>query len=196
MEAWKEDFIAGLRAGKSEAYLAKSLAGQPLSFVQGQRDTDIEFAQMWDEAKLTTGRDPKRELTPNTLEALLWAQCDDEEAAAYFGLKTAEFKKRIAASQELQNVYDTAPLGGKAALKRAQYEAALDGDKTMQTWMGKQYLGQSDKVDHKNSSSVPSGSVTINQIFLKTLTTEQLETLAAEAQGLPAIEMEKVEVKE
>lgn len=35
----------------------------------------------------------------------------------------------------------------KASVKRKQYEVAMQGDKTMLIWLGKQYCNQSDKVD-------------------------------------------------
>ena len=34
---------------------------------------------------------------------------------------------------------------GKIALRRKQYDVAMSGNVTMLLWLGKQYLGQSDK---------------------------------------------------
>jgi AraC-like DNA-binding protein len=36
----------------------------------------------------------------------------------------------------------------KVSLRRAQMKSALNGNTTMQIWLGKQWLGQSDKVDN------------------------------------------------
>ena len=36
---------------------------------------------------------------------------------------------------------------GKASLRRKQYEVAMGGNCTMLVWLGKQYLGQTDKID-------------------------------------------------
>lgn len=184
MDAWKEDFIKGLREGKSETYLAKTLAGLPLAAVQAIRDKEPEFAVAWDEAKLSKGPDPKRELTPETLEALLWAQCSEDEIAAYFGMRVPEFKKRISANEQLQLIFETAPLGGRAALKRAQYENAINGNHGMQTWLGKQHLNQADKVEAPKGGAELNGAVTINNIFLRTLTEEQLVQLRDQARGI------------
>lgn len=41
----------------------------------------------------------------------------------------------------------------KVAIKRAQLKKALAGDNTMLIWVGKQYLGQTDKMDQKNEIS-------------------------------------------
>ena len=152
MERWKEDFIIGLRQGKPVSLCARMLAGLPLAAVYEAREADEEFAQAWDDAcpaeddgkpALMAGR----VLTPAALEALMWAQCDDEEAAAYFGMEIGEFKGRVAADEALSKVYRIGPLGGKAALKRSQFERAMAGDGGMQTWLGKQHLGQAEKVE-------------------------------------------------
>ena len=37
------------------------------------------------------------------------------------------------------------------SLRRRQYELAMDGNATMLIWLGKQYLGQSDKVETSTS---------------------------------------------
>lgn len=41
---------------------------------------------------------------------------------------------------------------GRISLRRRQFEAAMSGDKTMLIWLGKQYLGQTDKQDVEFSS--------------------------------------------
>jgi len=41
---------------------------------------------------------------------------------------------------------------GKSSLRRMQWKTAESGNVTMQIWLGKQYLGQSDKVETKSDS--------------------------------------------
>jgi hypothetical protein len=47
------------------------------------------------------------------------------------------------------------------SLKRKQYELAMAGDKTMLIWLGKQYCGQSDKVEQQTSTR---GEITLRVI--------------------------------
>ena len=151
MERWKEDFLIGLRQGKPVDECARRLAGLPLAAVYEAREVDIEFAGLWDEARPPESDAhgvEKRPLTAQALEALMWAQCSDDETAGYFNMDVGEFKAAIASDEVLARSYKLGPLGGKAALKRAQFEKAMAGDGSMQTWVGKQVLGQSDKVDN------------------------------------------------
>ena len=39
---------------------------------------------------------------------------------------------------------------GRTSLRRKQMECALAGNVIMQIWLGKQYLGQADKVENEN----------------------------------------------
>ena len=41
--------------------------------------------------------------------------------------------------------------GGKMSLRRAQMKNALEGNPTLQIWLGKQHLGQTDKVENTNN---------------------------------------------
>jgi len=45
--------------------------------------------------------------------------------------------------------------GGKASLRRRQFRAAEDGNVTMQIWLGKQYLGQTDKQEIAGHTEKP-----------------------------------------
>lgn len=40
--------------------------------------------------------------------------------------------------------------GGESMLLEAQFNSAMKGDRQMQIWLGKQYLGQRDKIDHSH----------------------------------------------
>lgn len=150
MEEWKKDFIDGLKRGKSPIYLSQHVAGLPLAAVQAIRFSDIEFKEAWDEAApFDSALAEQRKLTPATLEDLMWSHCSDEEIAAYFAMSVAEFKEIVAANPALEKVHTLGPYGGKAILKKAQFDAARDGDRQMMTWLGKQHLNQNDTPSDK-----------------------------------------------
>lgn len=92
--------------------------------------------------------DKDRQLSPATLEALKWAQCSDEEVAAFFGMDVDEFYEQLKKNPALEKMHRLAPISGKAALKRAQFINAMDGSEKMQQFLGQQHLGQSTKVEH------------------------------------------------
>lgn len=46
------------------------------------------------------------------------------------------------------DAFDKYSAQGKSSLRRQQFKLANAGDRTMLIWLGKQYLGQSDKVDN------------------------------------------------
>lgn len=85
------------------------------------------------------------------VDNLLKAQCDGTEIAAMLGLKCADtlyrhvketFKMDFVAYSQQKRAE------GRTLLKVAQFDKALtEKDKTMQIWLGKQYLGQKDKND-------------------------------------------------
>ena len=41
--------------------------------------------------------------------------------------------------------------GGRMSLRRIQYSTAMEGNATMQIWLGKNWLGQTDKLDTTSS---------------------------------------------
>ena len=43
---------------------------------------------------------------------------------------------------------------GKASIRRMQFKSAENGNVTMQVWLGKQYLGQTDKIENTNMERV------------------------------------------
>jgi len=75
-------------------------------------------------------------------------QCPDEEIAAFLGISYSTFKRRKAEMPELSEAIETGRDQGRQILRAAQWSKAIGGeDVRMQIFLGKQYLGQSDKTD-------------------------------------------------
>ena len=188
MDRWKSDFINQLRQGKTPEYAARMAAGLPLVKVIDARDHDEEFAAAWDslieEEDYGDAKVSGRTVSPAALEALLWAQSTDEEAAAYFGLTVQQLMDRVKANAKLEQVYKTARLGGVAALKRAQFELGLSGNPVMLNHLGKNYAGQSDKMEVKQE--------VVHTIDTKDLARKMMFIMAqAGTDQLPAIDVEE-----
>lgn len=101
------------------------------------------------------GGRPRIEITEVMLgkvQGISTMQCPDEEIAAYLGMSYATFKRRKVEMPELVQAIETGRDQGRQMLRAAQWTKAIgDGDTvgniTMLIWLGKQYLGQSDKAD-------------------------------------------------
>lgn len=75
--------------------------------------------------------------------------CTKKEVCAVMGLdpKTLDklIEKHFPETPTWEEVFNLLSSTGKASLRRAQFQLALDGDKTMLIFLGKNYLGQSDQ---------------------------------------------------
>lgn len=91
---------------------------------------------------------------------LLRIQCTGEEIAGAMGMSydTLERACKRDHNMKFAEYSELKRAEGKASLRRAQWKAAQDGNPTMLVWLGKQMLGQRDKVDVDNKSS--DGSMT------------------------------------
>lgn len=146
MQRWKRDFINYLERGQTVEYAARLSAGLTVAQVHDEREDDPDFAAAWD---AVSGGDFVRQLTPAALEPLLWAQVPDDDIAAFFSLTHEQFTSAIERDPSLKRIYASGRRAGLAALRRAQFDQAIDGDKAMLTWLGKQHLGQADKADER-----------------------------------------------
>lgn len=93
------------------------------------------------------GGRPKIEIDPALVERLAAIHCPNVEIAAAVGCSvdtlTDRFSDIIAKGRE----------NGKTRLRRKQLEVALTGNVSMLIWLGKQMLGQSEKVEAKTEHS-------------------------------------------
>jgi hypothetical protein len=116
-----------------------------------------------------TGRKPatwtKRDI--ETFKRLCSIQCTEQEICAVMGVSDKTLVKLInrylykditgnepsdgAEKASFSEAFKRYSAGGLSSLRRAQYEAALRGNASMLIWLGKQWLGQTDKADERLS---------------------------------------------
>jgi hypothetical protein len=93
------------------------------------------------------GRPPKLKDTPAVIEAiegLARIQCTHVEAAAFFRVARETFEKFLGRHKKAAAAWESGRHDGLASLRRRQFEMA-EHNATMSIWLGKQYLGQTDK---------------------------------------------------
>ncbi len=98
------------------------------------------------EVKITRGRGrPKTELDFKKITTLSKIHCTQEEIASVLEISTRTLQR----SKEFCRIYKKGMEEGKASLRRMQFAKAHAGNTTMMIWLGKQLLGQADKVENR-----------------------------------------------
>lgn len=82
--------------------------------------------------------------------AMAQAQCTKEEIAGALDMSVETFDTRLKENPILVEVLAKCRLYGKSSLRRKQFDVAMAGHPKMLEWLGKQYLGQVDKVEQTN----------------------------------------------
>lgn len=78
-------------------------------------------------------------------EKLAIILCTQSEIAAVLGVSLGVLEH----DPEFQRIHKKGMETGRASLRRMQYKGAEAGNATMLIWLGKQYLGQRDKMDQE-----------------------------------------------
>jgi hypothetical protein len=91
------------------------------------------------------------------LEALCQIGATNEEIAAHFGVseRTIENRSRRA---EFRAAMDRGIARGNLSLRLKQMQMALAGDRVMLIWLGKNRLGQADKIETEHSGEIGGGA--------------------------------------
>lgn len=94
---------------------------------------------------------PKKEVDWKQFDKLCALQCTEQEIADYFEMDTDTLEARIREEFKCKfsELFRQKRGNGKIALRRMQMQTAEKGNATMQIWLGKQYLGQTDKNETK-----------------------------------------------
>lgn len=82
--------------------------------------------------------DNQKVIDPNEVIKLAKLWCTYEEMADFLGINSETLKYNFGEAIKVGRAET------KQALRRAQLKLALEGDRTMLIWLGKQILGQSD----------------------------------------------------
>ena len=70
------------------------------------------------------------------------------EAAAALDVSRETLERFLGKHKKAEEAFESGKSDGRISLRRAQFKAALGGNPTMLVWMGKQLLGQRDKIEH------------------------------------------------
>jgi hypothetical protein len=108
---------------------------------------------------------PRIEINWEQFDKLCGLQCTLLEIASYFDCSDDTIENRV---KEVHGItfseYFAKKRGkGKIALRRKQYEAAIAGNTTLLIWLGKQYLGQSDKQENTNIEGVKVNEIDLDK---------------------------------
>jgi len=122
------------------------------------------------------------------LEALCQVHATDAEIAAHFGCSTKTIE-RLKKKPRYKTVFERGKADGKISLRRAQYQEALKGSPSMLIWLGKQLLGQKEKLE---ASGPNGGPIQIEAVrtMLDGMTDQDFKRLAHE-NGLSEQELAK-----
>ena len=93
-------------------------------------------------------RPKKYDIDPKEVEKLASFGCTNTEIASFFGCDVSLITKSY--SQNLTKGRDT----GKIRLRQLQWKSAERGNITMQIWLGKQVLGQTEKSEVEWSNPI------------------------------------------
>jgi len=81
-------------------------------------------------------------------------QCTDSEIGRCIGYTVQGFIKRKKDDQQLVDALEDGRAIGATSLRRFQWKLAQEGNATMLVWLGKNYLGQTDKLEQKNDGAL------------------------------------------
>ncbi len=104
------------------------------------------------------GGRPRLEFDMKILEGMATIMCTAEECSSILGVSLKTIERRL--NEETGSGFDVFRKKhadtGKRSLRRAQFDLAMKGHATMLIWLGKQWLGQEDKITHE--IDVPDGT--------------------------------------
>ena len=86
---------------------------------------------------------PKKEIDYVTVEKLANIQCTQDEIASFLGISTRTLQR----DEQFMELFNRGRENGKMSLRRIQWKHA-EKSVPMAIWLGKQYLGQRDKVEY------------------------------------------------
>jgi len=110
-----------------------------------KRDSGIGQERSGENTKRKVVGRPKKPIDLELVEDLAGIMCTHEEIAQILKVSVSTLEH----NEEFLQVYKRALNTAKSSLRRRQYQAAMDGSNALLIWLGKQYLGQTDKQERE-----------------------------------------------
>ena len=100
----------------------------------------------------------KKPIDWKQFDKLCALQCTKLEIAAFFDMSDDTLSRRVREEFDCSfaELFKEKRKKGKAALRRMQWQLAEKGNCSMLIWLGKNYLGQSDKLEQNVTNEIPS----------------------------------------
>ena len=135
-----------------------------------------------------SGGRPRKELSEKDFEklvAMIRIQCTQDEICSVFDMTAETLNTRLEEMGEVSfsTLYKKHQGEGKTSLRRMQWKAAEAGNPTMLVWLGKNMLGQTDKIvtEHTGKDGGPiETKATIDVSKLSTAAMEELLNAATD----------------
>lgn len=99
---------------------------------------------------------PIKEIDKKSFENLCALQCTQLEIADFFDCcdDTINNWCKKEYGMTFSDIYKVKSAPGKISLRRLQWKAAEKGNSALLVWLGKQYLGQTDKIENNNMEKI------------------------------------------
>lgn len=117
---------------------------------------------------------PKKQIDKAQFEKLCGLQCTLEEFCCYFDCdnKTLEKWCKRTYKQNFSEIFKVKKGNGKISLRRKQFELAMSGNSTMLIWLGRNMLGQTDKIEVTTSTIDPETRKAVEDMINETAKTK------------------------
>jgi hypothetical protein len=102
------------------------------------------------------GGRPVKEIDLGEMEKLASIQATARECASWFNVSedTIDLRLKDAGYAGFTEFYKKHQGPGNVSLRRKQFETAMTGNPTLLIWLGKNWLGQTDKMEHSGDINI------------------------------------------
>lgn len=132
------------------------------------------------------GGRPKKVLDLAAIRKLAMIQCTHSEIASVLGVSLPT----LTAFPGFLDIYKIGQENGRKSLRRVQFASALKGNTGMLVWLGKQYLGQKDRIETDLNARFD-----VNDPGREKLSDERIEQLIAAGEMVAKIASESETVQ-
>lgn len=141
-----------------------------MSHYDDEREADVKPKKKPVKRKKKVVKDkggrPTKPIDYSRLDAMCAIHCTGEECAAILDVSYEHLNNQLKKDGNggFLDYFAQKGANGKMSLRRKQFDQAMSGNSTMLIWLGKQWLGQSDKHEEVNKEEG-----TINKIEIEVI---------------------------